>query len=901
MTSLDESLRTIYFAPIPLVVLAPNRTIKSINRPAEKLLGIRSSKCCGSWLEKYIASSSQVAFASALNDATESLSSSQPGEGVSVYTRVSICPLSKLAESLMVDMTISAWFPTDPMAEESRINGSALAPPNQSGASTRAPHHAFYTIAIMPSPTSNRQYAHQREPSISPSDQLTNLKESVLDCIGLGIVAQSRDGTTEFRNKAYEELLARLASETSPEHDTNHDGKDDAKSNKEQKMKLYDGNFATIMEDEKDWPVYKCAVLGQSQPSRPMGLESVATGTRLNVEVSTWTLRDTSGFGEHIGGVACFRDMTLDYERQKIEAENQGELYYRQTTELMPQLSFQASAAGFFNWYSNSFYAYTGTTENTLLGGGWQLIVHEEDLASTGKDWSHSLATGTALETASRLKRHDGVYRWHLARAKPMRHAESGEIIKWFGTSTDIHDQVEALTASRRIQNQLQSVIHHANVTLWAIDREGLITIAEGPGLRQLHLTASKKEAKKEAMQHIGVVVVEGDGKGVDNSTINGDGEEDGSTIGRSIYDIWPSADIRKTIREVLQGKTIVNDMVMDGRWFRTSYSPLRSQARDVLSVYHDEPPLPLDIGEGEIVGVVGASMDITDKKEAQENIEKSALEKTRALAAEEAARDASRLKSEFLANMSHEIRTPIAGIIGMSELLLDEHDLTKIQQEYTETIQRSAEDLLTIMNDILDLSKVEVGKLELEHSSFSIVGLLKDIKRMLTYVARKKDLDLRDALHISYTGNIVGDLGRLKQVLTNLLSNALKFTSFGFVSLEVTELSSNEADTITIRFDVRDSGCGIRPDVISRLFQPFTQADASTARLFGGTGLGLSICKSLVDLMNGEIGLNSIEGKGSHVWFTIPFRKGDSFPKNGHHHKHSREYSFKDERIGTT
>ena len=265
--------------------------------------------------------------------------------------------------------------------------------------------------------------------------------------------------------------------------------------------------------------------------------------------------------------------------------------------------------------------------------------------------------------------------------------------------------------------------------------------------------------------------------------------------------------------------------------------------------------------------------MDITDRKRAQEQMEESLLEKTRALAAEGAAREASRLKSEFLANMSHEIRTPIAGVIGLSELLLDEKGLTPQHRDYAETIQRSAEGLLTVINDVLDFSKVEIGKLDVEQAPFNLEVLLRDAKRMLSFATQKKKLDFRDSVELTYRGQLIGDVGRLRQVITNLLTNAIKFTARGYISLEVAELSEDEGNLL-VRFDVRDTGCGINSESLSRLFQPFSQADPSTARRFGGTGLGLSISKNLVELMNGEIGLNSVEGQGSHAWFVIPFRK---------------------------
>ena len=908
---LDESLRAIYFAPVPLIVLSPNRIVKLLNRPAEKLLGVSSTSCVGQRMDRYVDASSKAAFASAINVATESSASSDPSKSSHISTRVSLLNYEKQSSTFVADVTVSAWFPTDPIFNSSDANRTILEKEVAMSPIARAPHEALYTISVTPASELGSQ---EDSPSKKSSNVLVEdyLKESAFDCINIGIMALSKDGKVEIRNRAFDEILGNL---TVRPPNAKDDEVDEVLPTLSQTAIVYDGDFKKPI-DEQDWPIYKCAIRGISSPSTMFGIESVVTGARLNVDVTSWAIRDKGGYGEHMGGVVCFRNMTAERETQKIQAELQGDLHFQQMVDTMPQLVFQANSSGFFNWYSKSFYAYTGASEQ-LLGAGWQVVVHEEELAETGRAWSHSLSTGTALETAVRLKRYDGVYRWFLARALPMRDPESGEIVKWFGTSTDIHDQVEALTASRRTQARLQSVIYHADVTLWAIDRVGIITIAEGPGLRPLKLTtpnivSNNKESRKLADE------LKSDGKGFNNSGkgSNSDASKGQSIIGLSIYDIWESTDIRESVEKVWKGETVVSEMKIDGRWFRTSYSPLRVQERDVLpghqvdydprNVTKDEVE-SLEAGEGEIVGVVGASMDITDRKQAQEVMEQSVMEKTRALAAEGAAREASRLKSEFLANMSHEIRTPIAGIIGLTELLLDEDSFSVKQIEFIETIQRSAEGLLTVINDVLDFSKVEIGKLELEVAPFNVVTLHKDLMRMFTFTTRKKGLEFRDVLQLDYRGNFLGDLGRLKQVLINLLTNAIKFTTSGHISFEVTELSS-DIENVLIRFDIRDTGCGIPTNSLSKLFRPFSQADASTARRFGGTGLGLSISKNLVELMKGEIGLNSIEGQGSHAWFVIPFCKAcdkkvvQSQKGNGSVNNNPAPYKPHNERpLGTT
>ncbi|XAS71379.1 response regulator [Micrococcaceae bacterium Sec5.1] len=267
--------------------------------------------------------------------------------------------------------------------------------------------------------------------------------------------------------------------------------------------------------------------------------------------------------------------------------------------------------------------------------------------------------------------------------------------------------------------------------------------------------------------------------------------------------------------------------------------------------------------GESGFRGVATISRDITDRKAAEAEL----------LAAREAALESSRLKSEFLATMSHEIRTPLNAVIGLTSLMLDTR-LNEVQRQYAQGVKGAGEVLLTLINDILDFSKLEAGKVDLDITAFDPRALVEEVAGLVAEQAQSKDLELISYCHPNVPERLMGDSGRIRQILLNLSSNAVKFTPSGEVEIQVSVVSQ-DSNKASLGFEVRDTGIGISTEDHHRLFESFAQADASTTRRYGGTGLGLAISRRLTEVMGGEIGLDSEMGVGSKFWFVLELPVG--------------------------
>lgn len=360
---------------------------------------------------------------------------------------------------------------------------------------------------------------------------------------------------------------------------------------------------------------------------------------------------------------------------------------------------------------------------------------------------------------------------------------------------------------------KMQTILDNAPIVFSAIDAQGIFRISEGKGLEKL-------------------------------------GRKNNQSIGVSIYEMHNQNPlILDAVRRAMQGERVA-----------TSF-----ELRDISYDLFIGPELD---SAGRVVGASMLSVDVSERKRAE-------AERAQLLIRAQAAVETSKLKSEFVATMSHEIRTPLNGVLGMTSLLLDT-ELSAPQREYAEAIRHSGTGLLTVINDILDFSKIEAGKLDFEAILFNLPELIQHVAKGFSYSAALKGLDLQAEIPPSAHPWVIGDPGRVRQVLNNLIGNAIKFTERGQVRVSLTdEPGAESGGRPSFRLEVRDTGIGISPEAQGHMFVAFSQAEASMSRRFGGTGLGLSIAKKLVEKMGGQLGLESQAGVGTTFWVNLSLDAG--------------------------
>ncbi|KAI8934177.1 hypothetical protein NX059_008927 [Plenodomus lindquistii] len=484
---------------------------------------------------------------------------------------------------------------------------------------------------------------------------------------------------------------------------------------------------------------------------------------------------------------------------------------------------------------SRSWYLFSGMTEEQSLGSGWFSIMHPEDVADMTKAWANVVENGRSHWThQARYRRaSDGTYCWFLIRAEPYRDGR-GKVLRWYASMMDIHEWVVARLKADIRRQSIITLFAQTDVMLWGIDKSNQMYICEGRLKWDPSRVVKLLEHAMREQQAQQAETDETPHRNADQQLVH-------------------------TIQGVLQGNSSssIVEHWEENRYFRTRF------------VAEHVPP-GIDgrtTSEDVVQAALALTFDITEEKA------RSVLltENKQLIAKEKAALDASNLKSRFLANMSHEIRTPISGIIGLSEHLSD-CGLNEEQLEFSNSIEESAKFLLTLVNDVLDFSKMESGHMDVESIPFSPLKLINDTLIPLRLQAKERGLALTFDCKLQPEAIFLGDPWRLRQILTNLIGNSLKFTQHGTIHLSVHDAESKRKSMV-LHFSVRDTGVGITEEVLKSLFRPFSQADGSTARLYGGTGLGLAICRQLVELMGGQISLASTWGECTTATCKIPFK----------------------------
>lgn len=457
-------------------------------------------------------------------------------------------------------------------------------------------------------------------------------------------------------------------------------------------------------------------------------------------------------------------------------------------------------------------------------------VFHTDVNAAIGQDparyWKSSDERSIFLEILARdkqvnnfeaeLQTTSGKKLWALLSAKIIHYDGSPAAFTLF---SDITERKSIETALAESEKQYRSVVENIQDVFYRIDADNRFTMLS-----------------PSAAKVLGYESVE-------------------SLIGKNVEIIWVYPEKRSIMVSEIRKNKIVRDWEIDIKKSDGTMICISANAQ----IMYDE--------KGLYAGYEGIWRDITERKKAEEAL-RSAME---------AARSANIAKTQFLANMSHEIRTPMNAIIGMTGLLLDTA-MNHEQDNYVQIIKSSGEHLLSLINDILDLSKIEAGKIEFEVLEFDLWDILEDVCDSLSYKAQEKHLEFLFVAEPWMPSAFRGDPGRLRQVLINLTDNAIKFTSKGQVIIRCSVVSETR-DEAKIKFSIKDTGIGIPGEKVDQIFNPFTQVDGSVTRKYGGTGLGLTIVKSIVELMGGNIGVETEEGLGTEFWFTALFKKNHEAP----------------------
>lgn len=513
--------------------------------------------------------------------------------------------------------------------------------------------------------------------------------------------------------------------------------------------------------------------------------------------------------------------------KQQDEVLRRSEDRFHSLIRATSAIVWSTPASGYFETPQPEWSAFTGQSWEELRGAGWLNAIHPEDQAHTHAVWTNAVRDRTLYKVEHRLRRHDGVYRHMQVRGVPLL-SDDGNIVEWIGIHSDISERKEVEEATLRTEKFMTSLVENIPHMIFVKDAENLSFVRfNRAGEKLLGIP-------REQM------------------------------IGKTDYDFFPPEEVEFFVandRAVLSGRKIVD----------IAEEPI--QTAHGLRYLHTKK-IPILDEHGEPQYMLGISEDITERKQSEQDLYR----------AKEAAEKASRAKSEFLANMSHELRTPLNAIIGFSEVLEDKTfgDLNARQQRYVSNILTSGQHLLQLINDILDIAKIEAGRLQLEVQHFGAVQALEDVASVLRGLVNKKDLTL-EVLAPADLPPLTADEAKFKQILYNLVSNAIKFTPPGgrirveasFTEARIAQAKDPSIPGPAICIRVTDTGIGIKPEDQDRIFHEFEQVDSSYSRKQQGTGLGLALTRNLVELHGGAIWLESQgeEGSGTTFSFYLPLQ----------------------------
>ena len=507
--------------------------------------------------------------------------------------------------------------------------------------------------------------------------------------------------------------------------------------------------------------------------------------------------------------------------KHAVRKMEESETQFNTLANNIQNLAWMANADGWIFWYNDRWYEYTGTTPEEMKGWGWKSVHDPKQLPAVLERWQHSISTGESFEMTFPLMGTDKLFRPFLTRVIPMKD-ETGKVMRWVGTNTDISEQKIQLEITEESEKKFRQMAELMPQKIWTSDEEG-----------------NKNYFNQTLLDYSGYSFEELKGSGWQKIIHHDDWEKN---------------------------KNQWEESIRTGKNYEAENRLLR---KDGKYLWHLTMAIALKDEDGKIKMWIGTKTEIQEQREHNEELEKA---KNNAEQEKQIAEEAVKAKQQFLSNMSHEIRTPMNAIVGFTNVVL-KTELNKKQKEYINAIKISGDALIVLINDILDLAKVDAGKMTFEQISFNLFESISGMLHLFETKIKEKNLELITKYDPNIPEFLVGDPMRLRQIILNLLSNAVKFTTEGKITI-IVQLLKEDAEKVTIEFTVSDTGIGIPKDQLENIFDNFGQANYETPRLYGGTGLGLAIVKKLVELQGGSITLNSKVGKGSSFSFVLSFEK---------------------------